>query len=87
MDTQDFVNLVAQFTPALAAALAPETGGASILVGGIVSAIATAFGASTKESLQKVADLIHGDPRCSEKLSEVQAKHCNVSGNIGAYQE
>ena len=83
MDMEEFANIVSKAAPALGTLLAPETGGASLAIGTIVGAIATAFGASTKEPLATIANCMANDSKCVSKLKALEREHCNV----GAFPE
>lgn len=62
MDWKDIAAKVGEWAPAIGAALAPVTGGTSLLVGGAVGALTKALGLAPNAKPEEVLNALNSDP-------------------------
>ena len=72
MDWKDIAGKVGEWAPAIGAALAPATGGTSLLLGGAVSALTKYLGLSPDAKPEEVLTAINVDPDARQKAQNAE---------------
>ena len=73
MDWKDVAGVVKKAAPLLGAALAPVTGGASVMAGGAVNMLLSAFGVGGDASPEELMATMQADPEMVVKLRQIEA--------------
>jgi uncharacterized integral membrane protein len=68
MEWKDVAATVGKWAPAIGAALAPVTGGTSVMIGAGIGALTQAFGLSSDAKPEELLKAIQGDPEANLKL-------------------